>query len=101
MNPNQTLWEKGDFTRIAATMRESGETVVESLGITAAGIPAGKISTAKDSYTFKTLTPPAAYVTDFRTYYGPTMNAFAAAEQNGKSAELQRELERLFETVNV
>jgi cyclopropane fatty-acyl-phospholipid synthase-like methyltransferase len=34
MNPNQTLWEKGDFTRIAATMRESGETVVESLGIT-------------------------------------------------------------------
>jgi hypothetical protein len=33
-------------------------------------------------------------------YYGPTMNAFAAAEQNGKSAELQRELEDLFERQN-
>src|SRR5204862_3126866 len=34
-NPNQALWEKGDFTRIAATMRESGEAVVASVGITA------------------------------------------------------------------
>jgi ubiquinone/menaquinone biosynthesis C-methylase UbiE len=33
MNPNQALWEKGDFTAIAAFMRESGETVVESLGV--------------------------------------------------------------------
>src|SRR3954466_234386 len=33
MNPNQALWEKGDFTAIAAFMRESGETLVESLGI--------------------------------------------------------------------
>jgi len=28
MNPNKALWEKGDFTRIAETMRESGETLV-------------------------------------------------------------------------
>ena len=35
MNPNKALWEKGDFTRIAATMRESGEAVVADLGITA------------------------------------------------------------------
>ena len=34
MNPNKALWEKGDFTRIAETMRESGEAVVQSLGIT-------------------------------------------------------------------
>jgi ubiquinone/menaquinone biosynthesis C-methylase UbiE len=34
MNPNQALWEKGDFTKIAALMRESGESVVRSLGIT-------------------------------------------------------------------
>src|SRR5215208_6535777 len=34
MNPNQALWEKGDFTRIAATMRESGEALVRSLGVT-------------------------------------------------------------------
>jgi SAM-dependent methyltransferase len=33
MNPNKTLWEKGDFTAIAAFMRESGETVVESIGV--------------------------------------------------------------------
>jgi len=33
MNPNKALWEKGDFTEIAALMRESGEVVVKSLGI--------------------------------------------------------------------
>ena len=32
-NPNKALWEKGDFTEIAAFMRESGEVIVESLGI--------------------------------------------------------------------
>lgn len=34
MNPNKALWEKGDFTRIAATMRESGEARVDSFGVT-------------------------------------------------------------------
>ena len=34
MNPNKALWEKGDFTRIASTMRESGEALVGTLGIT-------------------------------------------------------------------
>ena len=33
-NPNKALWEKGDFTRIADTMRESGEALVSKLGIT-------------------------------------------------------------------
>ncbi|HEU0098694.1 MAG TPA: class I SAM-dependent methyltransferase [Allosphingosinicella sp.] len=33
MNPNKALWEKGDFTRIAGTMRESGEALVASLGL--------------------------------------------------------------------
>ena len=33
MNPNKALWEKGDFTRIAAGMRESGEALVGELGI--------------------------------------------------------------------
>ncbi len=33
MNPNKALWEKGDFTRIAATMRESGEALVGTLEI--------------------------------------------------------------------
>ncbi len=34
-NPNKALWEKGDFTRIAATMRPSGEAFVRRLGVTA------------------------------------------------------------------
>src|SRR5215211_2756019 len=34
MNANRALWEKGDFTRIAETMRESGEELVKKLGIT-------------------------------------------------------------------
>jgi SAM-dependent methyltransferase len=33
VNPNKALWEKGDFTRIAETMRQSGEELVDSLGI--------------------------------------------------------------------
>src|SRR5436305_11326680 len=33
MNPNKELWEKGDFTRIAATMRESGEALVQRIGV--------------------------------------------------------------------
>ena len=34
MNPNRALWEKGDFTRIAESMRESGEALINDLGIT-------------------------------------------------------------------
>jgi hypothetical protein len=33
INPNQALWEKGDFTRIAETMRRSGEELVKKIGI--------------------------------------------------------------------
>jgi ubiquinone/menaquinone biosynthesis C-methylase UbiE len=33
MNPNQALWEKGDFTRVAQSMRKSGESLVNGLGI--------------------------------------------------------------------
>ena len=48
MNPNKALWEKGDFTRIAESMRESGSSLVERIGIPehpvhvgdAGGIPA-------------------------------------------------------------
>ena len=34
INPNKALWEKGDFTRIAESMRESGEALVKGFGIT-------------------------------------------------------------------
>src|ERR1700733_14703070 len=33
VNPNKALWEKGDFTEIAAFMRQSGEAIVQSLEI--------------------------------------------------------------------
>ena len=33
-NPNKALWEKGDFTRIAGTMRDSGAALVQRIGIT-------------------------------------------------------------------
>jgi len=66
----------------------------------AAGIPSDKISFSKETFTFRSASAPSAVVADFRNYYGPTMNAFAAAEQNGKSADLQRELEALFEREN-
>jgi hypothetical protein len=66
----------------------------------AAGIPKEKIAFHRETYTFNTPQMPAAFVADFRAYYGPTMNAFAAAEQNGKAADLQKELETLFEQQN-
>ncbi len=67
---------------------------------TEAGIPKENISFAKDSFTFNTPYPPAELVDMFKTYYGPTMNAFDAAEKNGKTLELQNELEALFTSQN-
>jgi len=72
--------------------------VVERFG--AAGIPADRITFVKDTFTFQAPEPPSAFLADFRNYYGPTMNAFAAADQNGRSADLQRELQTLFEQQN-
>jgi len=72
--------------------------VVERFG--AAGIAPDRISFAKDTWTFRSSGTPTAMVADFRNYYAPTMNAFAAAEQNGKAADLQKELEALFEREN-
>ena len=37
----------------------------------------------------------------FRSYYGPTMTAFEAAEGSGRADDLQRELEELFDEQNV
>lgn len=66
----------------------------------AAGVPSEKISFARDTFTFNVPVAPAAYLADFRTYYGPTMNAFAAAEQSGKAADLHADLQALFERQN-
>jgi len=67
---------------------------------TSAGVPAEKISFARDTFIFNFPGAPAAFVDEFRKYYGPTMNAFEAAEKNGRAADLQRELEELFASQN-
>jgi SAM-dependent methyltransferase len=72
--------------------------VTERFG--AAGIPATRVSCVRDTYTFRAAKPPSAFLADFRNYYGPTMNAFAAAATAGRAEDLQRELEALFEREN-
>jgi ubiquinone/menaquinone biosynthesis C-methylase UbiE len=66
----------------------------------AAGVPADEISFVRDRFTFNHRGTPSEFVNEFRTYYGPTMNAFEAAEKNGRATELQRELEDLFTSQN-
>jgi hypothetical protein len=66
----------------------------------AAGVPKQNISCVKDTYTFDFAGAPASLVDQFRMFYGPTMNAFEAAEKNGKAADLARELAVLFEAQN-
>jgi len=65
-----------------------------------AGIAKDNISFIKDTYTFIAPYSPAEFVAEFKNYYGPTMNAFEAAEKNGKSDELQQELTALFNSQN-
>src|SRR5687767_12155484 len=67
---------------------------------TAAGVPEERISFERDTYTFDYPGPPSELVAEFRTYYGPTMNAFDAATANGREAELEAELEALFNEQN-
>ena len=66
----------------------------------AAGVPAEKISFARDTFTFNCPGTPAEFVGRFKDYYGPTMNAFEAADKSGRAADLQRQLEDLFKTQN-
>ena len=110
-------WIPGDPTLVAQILRISSaysppppegfvspmtwgveSNVVERFG--GAGVPEAKISCVRDTYTFNSPGSPAEYVADFRKYYGPTMNAFAAAEKDGRSSELQKELEALFHEKN-
>jgi SAM-dependent methyltransferase len=67
---------------------------------TAAGVPEEKISFERDTYTFNFSGTPSQFLAVFRTYYGPTMNAFEAAAANGREADLQAELDALFNNQN-
>jgi SAM-dependent methyltransferase len=65
-----------------------------------AGIPNEKISFSRDTYTFNFRGEPPELVDAFRKFYGPTMNAFEAAEKNGRADDLRKELESLFGSLN-
>ncbi len=110
-------WIPGDPTLVAQILKISGsysppppegfvspvtwgveETVIERF--TGAGIPEDQISCERDTWTFKQQGPPSELVAVFRDYYGPTMNAFEAAAKDGREADLQAELDALFEEQN-
>jgi SAM-dependent methyltransferase len=74
------------------------ENVIERFG--GAGVPEDRISFKTDTYRFEYPTRPSSLLEVFRTYYGPTMNAFEAAEADGRAADLQDELEDLFNEQN-
>ena len=67
---------------------------------TAAGVNPENISFQRETFTFRYRGAPAAFLAEFRNYYGPSMNAFAAAEKDGRVAQLQQELEALFAKQN-
>ena len=110
-------WIPGDPTLVAQILRISAsysppppdgfispmtwgveENVIERF--TAAGVPEANIAFARDSYMFRHPGEPAELLGEFRTYYGPTMNAFEAAAANGREEELQAELDGLFTEQN-
>ncbi|HET7084635.1 MAG TPA: methyltransferase domain-containing protein [Rhizomicrobium sp.] len=72
--------------------------VIERFG--AAGIAKENISFLRDTYTFHFAGTPAQALDDFRRYYGPTMNAFEAAEKSRKAGALRAELVELFTRQN-
>jgi hypothetical protein len=74
------------------------DNVIERFG--AAGVPKDRVSFVRDAYTFRFGAPPAELVDAFRKYYGPTMNAFEAAEKQGRSEDLKKDLEDLFNREN-
>ncbi len=65
-----------------------------------AGIAPERIAFARETFTFHCPGDPGAFVDRFRRFYGPTMNAFDAAEKNGKATDLKNDLEALFHHQN-
>ena len=65
-----------------------------------AGLGAEATTCEPDTFVFEAPVPPTEYLTWFRDYYGPTMNAFDAATQDGRADVLFGELDELFNTQN-
>jgi SAM-dependent methyltransferase len=74
------------------------ENVVERFG--AAGLPEEQISFERDTYVFNFAGSPSDLLSEFKTYYGPTMNAYEAAAADGREADLHGELDALFNSQN-
>jgi SAM-dependent methyltransferase len=110
-------WIPGDPTLIAQVLKTSAaytppppagfvspvewgreDNVRERFG--AAGVPAGNISCERATYVFRYPAPPSELLRTFKTYYGPTMNAFEAASKDGKAEQLEAELTQLFQSHN-
>lgn len=110
-------WIPGDPTLIAQVLKISaayapppsegfvspvtwGQEEVVRERFAAAGIADENIVCERATYTFRYDGPPADFLAIFRDYYGPSMNAFAAAEASGRREDLQAELEALFVAQN-
>jgi len=66
-----------------------------------AGVPKEKISLSEETYHFhSSVKNPSQFIETFRQFYGPTMNAFEAAEKNGRAEELRSQLVDLANTQN-
>jgi SAM-dependent methyltransferase len=105
-------WIAGDPTFVAQLLRISAayspappegfispvtwgvpENVVERFG--AAGVPDDSVTCERATYRFNHPGPPTELLSEIRSYYGPTMNAFDAAAADGREDDLQSELETL------
>ena len=110
-------WIAGDPTLVAQILRISAaytppppagfvspvtwgveETVRERFG--AAGVKPEDIHCERATYVFRDKRPVSDFLTVFRDYYGPTMNAFDAATRDDRERELEGELAALFEAQN-
>jgi SAM-dependent methyltransferase len=65
-----------------------------------AGVPPANVAFVRDTYRFNYPDAPSKLVDAFRRYYGPTMNAFEAAEKNSRADDLKNDLVALFESQN-
>jgi hypothetical protein len=74
------------------------DNVVERFG--SAGIPVESIDCERVMFVFESPRTPVEYLESFRDYYGPTMNAYAAAAADGREAELHDELTALVDEHN-
>ena len=110
-------WIPGDPTLVAQILRISAayspppaegfvspmtwgveENIVDRF--TAAGVPVDQITCERETFVFESSASPSDFVGEFRAYYGPTMNAYAAAEADGRAEELHAELVTLFDEHN-